>query len=166
MRQNTYMQKTILIYSIKTLLVAVLSIINLGCLTSYTPMRIEGTAMLPNFEDGERMIVDKNFSEIKRGEVITFHYPKNKAKLYFKRVIGLPNETVSIVEGKVLINDKPLNEPYLDQSYNQTKGNFQPSKVPEKSYFVLGDNRDNSSDSRYWGTVSEDLIVGKHYLTY
>jgi signal peptidase I len=160
------MQIRILNYLVKTLLIVLISMTNLSCLNSLTPMKIEGTAMLPNFKDGERVLVQKNFGEIKRGEIIFFHYPKNITKQYFKRVIGLPNETISIVEGNVFINDKPLDEPYLDQTYNQSKGNLQPTKIPEKSYFVLGDNRDNSSDSRSWGTVKEELIVGKHYLTY
>lgn len=129
-------------------------------------MRIEGKGMLPNFKDGDRVLVEKNGGEIKRGDIIFFHYPKDTTKLYFKRVVGLPNETVAIFKGKVAINDKELDEPYLDQTYNQSKTNLPPIKVPNQSYFVLGDNRDNSSDSRYWGTVKKELIVGKHYITY
>jgi len=129
-------------------------------------MRIEGTAMLPSFKDGDRVLIEKSISEIKRGDVIFFQYPKDTTKLFFKRVVGLPNETVSILKGKVFINDKELEESYLDQIYNQSKTNLPPIKVPDQSYFVLGDNRDNSSDSRYWGTVKKELIVGRHYLSY
>lgn len=129
-------------------------------------MKIDGTAMLPNYKNGDRVLVQKNFSEIKRGEVISFQHLKNIAKLYFKRTISFPNESVSIVEGQVFINDKPLDKPYLDQIYNQSKSNFQPTKIPDKSCLVLGDNRDNYSDSRFWETVKEDLIVGKFYFAY
>lgn len=148
------------------LLSALISIVNLGCSKSCSPAKIEGTAMLPSLKDGDRVLVENNINEIKRGEIIFFHYPKDTTRLYFKRVVGLPNETVSILNGKVSINDKELNEPYLDQTYNQAKSSLPPIKVPARSYFVLGDNRDNSSDSRYWGTVQEELIIGRYYLTY
>ena len=148
------------------LIIVVASIVNLGCSKSYIPAKIEGTAMLPSLKDGDKVLVEENVSEIKRGEVIFFHYPKDTTRLYFKRVVGLPNETISILNGKVFINDLELDEPYLDQTYNQAKSNRPPIKVPARSYFVLGDNRDNSSDSRYWGTVKEELIVGRYYFTY
>ena len=143
-----------------------ISVIFFGCSKSYVPMRIEGTAMLPSFKDGDRVLVEENANEIKRGDIIFFQYPKNTTKLYFKRVVGLPNETVSILNGKVVINDKEIDEPYLDQTYNQAKSNLPPIRVPDQRYFVLGDNRDNSSDSRYWGTVKKELIVGRYYSTY
>lgn len=147
-------------------IVIMISIISFGCSNAYTPMKIEGKAMLPSFEDGDRVLVEKNVSEIKRGDVIFFHYPKDTTRLYFKRVVGLPNETVSILKGRVSIDDKELEEPYLDQTYNQAESNLPPIKVSEQNYFVLGDNRDNSSDSRYWGTVKAELIVGRYYWTY
>jgi len=146
--------------------VILISIISFGCSKSYVPMKIEGTAMFPNFKDGERIFVEENVTEMKRGDVIFFKYPKDTTRLYFKRVIGLPNETVSIINGKVSVEGKELDEPYVDQTYNQSKNNSPPIKIPDRSYFVLGDNRDNSSDSRSWGTVKEELIIGRHYLTY
>ena len=122
--------------------------------------------MLPNFKDGERAIVDKNLGELNRSDVITFFYPKDTSKQYFKRIIGLPNERVEIREGKVFINGKEIEEPYLDQSYNQTKMSHPARLIPENHYYVLGDNRDNSSDSRYWGALPRELIIGKIYLKY
>ena len=130
------------------------------------PVRVEGVAMLPSFNDGDRVLMDKNFGELKRGEIIAFLYPKDRSKWYFKRIIGLPGETVEIEEGKVFINGQMLDEPYVDAGHNQYKANFPPKKVPEYQYFVMGDNRDNSSDSRYWGTVDKELITGKYYMTY
>ena len=98
--------------------------------------------------------------------MITFLYPKDRSKWYFKRIIGLPGETVEIRQGMIYIDGKFLNEPYVDEFYNQAKSNFPPRKVSDYQYFILGDNRDNSSDSRYWGTVDKELIQGKYYMTY
>jgi len=122
--------------------------------------------MMPAFNDGDKVLMDKNIGELKRGDVITFLYPKDRTKWYLKRIIGLPGETVEIREGKVYINGQVLDEPYVDETFNQMKANFPPKKVAEYNYFVMGDNRDNSSDSRYWGTVDKDLIKGKYYMIY
>jgi signal peptidase I len=130
------------------------------------PVRVEGTAMLPTLKDGDRVLMDENIGELKRGDIVTFLYPKDTSKTYLKRIIGLPGETVEIRRGRVFINGQPLDEPYLDESYNKTKASFAPQAVAANSYFVVGDNRDNSSDSRYWGSVPTDLIKGKYYMTY
>jgi signal peptidase I len=130
------------------------------------PLRVEGVAMMPAFNDGDKLLMDRNFGELKRGDVIIFLYPKDRTKSYIKRIIGLPGETVEIREGKVYINDQILEEPYIDKIYDQGQANFPPRRVPEYQYFVMGDNRDNSSDSRYWGTVDQELIKGKYYMTY
>jgi signal peptidase I len=130
------------------------------------PVRVEGTAMMPTFHDGDRILMDENIGELKRGDVVSFLYPKDTSKWYIKRVIGLPGETVEIRVGKIYINGQILDEPYLDESYNQAKSSFAPRPVAENNYFVIGDNRDNSSDSRYWGTVPRELIKGKYYMTY
>jgi signal peptidase I len=111
-------------------------------------------------------LVDKNLGELKRGDLITFLFPKDRSKWYFKRIIGLPGETIEIRAGKVFINGQMLDEPYVDEAYNKTKASFTPKKIEEYQYFVMGDNRDNSSDSRYWGTVDEKLITGKYTMTY
>jgi signal peptidase I len=133
---------------------------------SFQPVAVEGTAMKPAFNDGDKIFIDKNLGELKRGDVITFLFPMDRSKWYFKRIIGLPGETVEIREGKVYINAQILEEPYIDESFNQAKSDIPPRKVPEYQYFVMGDNRDNSSDSRYWGTVDKELITGKYYITY
>lgn len=136
---------------------------NLACVK---PVKIEGSAMLPNYKNGERYLIETSIETIKRGDVITFLYPKDQTKWYIKRVIGLPNETIEIKNGKVLINGNELNEPYLDQNYNQMMPNFALVKIPADHYFAMGDNRDNSADSRIWGTVSKDLIQGKLWYKY
>jgi signal peptidase I len=130
------------------------------------PVVVEGSAMLPTFKNGDRILTDENIGELKRGDVITFLYPKDTSKWYLKRVVGLPGETVEIRSGKVYINGRVLDEPYLDESYDKAKSSIPPRPVPENSYFVIGDNRDNSSDSRYWGSVPRELVKGKYYMIY
>ena len=128
----------------------------------FEPFFVDGDSMEINFQDRDYLIIDK-FSYITgspgRGEVIIFKYPVNPSKKYIKRVIGLPGETVKISGGKVYINEDRLDESeYLDNTY--TSGNLI-MELSEKEYFVMGDNRNNSSDSRAWGSVPEDNILGK-----
>jgi signal peptidase I len=150
----------------KHLLIALIiffALLNCSCLK---PVVVEGTAMNPNLKDGDRIFLKTNIRELERGEIISFLYPKDKSKWYIKRVIGLPGEKIEIIQGEVYINNKKLEEKYLDESYNLDKRDFAPRIVPEGQYYVLGDNRDNSSDSRAWGTVPKDLIQGRYYATY
>ena len=139
------------------------------------PVVVEGTSMLPELHDGERLLVNKlvyykfksvSWGHIERGDIVVFWYPKEPDKSYVKRVIGLPGETVEVREGKVLINGKELDEEYLDAEHNQSLPSFQPKRVDDHFYFVMGDNRDNSSDSRYWGLVPEKYIYGKAFFRY
>lgn len=130
------------------------------------PVRIEGNAMLPNFSDGDKVLMDRNIGELKRGDVVMFLYPKDQSKFYIKRIVGLPGESIEIRDGKTFINGEILNETYIDDNYNQSKQTFPPREIEAKHYFVIGDNRDNSSDSRYWGTVDIKLVKGKYYTTY
>ena len=122
--------------------------------------------MKPGFNSGDRIFIDKDVGALQRGEVITFLYPKDTSKWYIERIVGLPGETIEIKSGKVYVNGQILDEPYVDQTYNQMNSSFPPKTIPENHYFVLGDNRDNSSDSRSWGTVDKSLITGKYYMTY
>lgn len=139
------------------------------------PVVVEGTSMLPTLHEGERLIVDKliyykiesfSWGHLERGDVVVFWYPKNPEKSYVKRVIGLPGDTVEIRNGVVYINDEAMNELYLDSNYNQAGGNLERRKVDDHYYFVMGDNRDNSSDSRVWGLVPEKYIYGKVFFRY
>lgn len=139
------------------------------------PVVVEGTSMLPQLHDGERLLVNKlvyykfksvSWGHIERGDVIVFWYPNDPEKSYVKRVIGLPGETVEVRQGKILIDGNELNEPYLETEHNQTLPSFPPKKVNEHFYYVMGDNRDNSSDSRYWGLVPEKYIYGKAFFRY
>lgn len=134
------------------------------------PVKVEGTSMLPRLHDGERIFVNKlvyyKLPPLERGDIVVFWYPEDPAKSYIKRVIGMPGEMVEIRAGRILINNRELEEPYLDPQLNRNRNNQQPLLVKEHYYFVMGDNRDNSSDSRYWGLVPEKYIYGKALLRY
>jgi signal peptidase I len=139
------------------------------------PVVVEGTSMLPNLHEGERLIVDKliyykfkSFSagHIERGDVVVFWYPVNPDQSFVKRVIGLPGETVEIRKGKVFVAGKQISEPYLDSANNSSLGDLNLTEGKSGHYFVMGDNRDNSSDSRVWGLVPEKYIYGKVFFRY
>lgn len=137
------------------------------------PHKIRGSSMEPNYHDSEYLLTDKltyRFKEPERGDVVVFTPPVAPDEEYIKRIIGLPGETISIKDGKYFINGQKLIENYIpDDIY--TKGNMflQNDKdvvVPENSYFLSGDNREASSDSRYWGFVTKDKITGKAWFIY
>jgi signal peptidase I len=139
------------------------------------PVVVEGTSMLPELHDGERLLVNKlvyyrirsvSWGHIERGDIVVFWYPKEPDKSYVKRVIGLPGEMVEVRNGKVYIDGAELNEQYLDSEHNQSLPSFPAKRVEDHHYFVMGDNRDNSSDSRYWGLVPEKYIYGKAFFRY
>jgi signal peptidase I len=138
------------------------------------PVKVEGTSMLPRLHDGERIFVNKLIyydeyrwaPKIERGDIVVFWYPKDPSKSYIKRVIGLPGEIVEVREGTVFINGAVLEEKYLDPSENSSSASQGPLQVNPNYYFVMGDNRDNSSDSRSWGQVPKKYIYGKALLRY
>ena len=139
------------------------------------PVVVEGTSMLPQLNDGERLLVNKlvyykiqgvSWGHLERGDIVVFWFPKEPDKSYVKRIIGLPGEVVEGRNGKVFIDGQPLNEDYLDTEHNLSLPTFHSTKVEEHHYFVMGDNRDNSSDSRYWGLVPEKYICGKAFFRY
>lgn len=132
------------------------------------PVKVEGTSMQPHLSDQERIFVNKfiyHFSEVSRGDIVVFWYPKDETKSLIKRIIGLPGESIEIRSGIVLVNGEPLGEPYLEQSFVDFRS-FGPVLVPDKNYFVLGDHRDSSNDSRNWGVVPANKIFGKAILRY
>jgi signal peptidase I len=146
-------------------IICIVAVLLISCAVP-VPVRVEGTAMLPAFKDGDKIIMAEGSGEIARGDVIMFHYPMDETRLHFKRVIALPGERIEIREGKTMINGLPIEEPYLDQTYNQQPRNFPEVTIAADNYFVMGDNRDNSSDSRSWGTVRKELVTGKYFTTY
>ena len=138
------------------------------------PVKVEGTSMLPRLHDGERIFVNKLIyydeyrwaPRIERGDIVVFWFPDDPSKSYIKRVVGLPGETVEVREGNVLINGSMLEEKYLDPKENLSTRSQTPVYVKPNYYFVMGDNRDNSSDSRSWGLVPKKYIYGKALLRY
>lgn len=137
------------------------------------PHKVSGSSMVPNFHDGDYLITNKlatNFSEPARGEVIILKNPRDINKVFIKRVIGLPKDKLMISGGKIYINDKIIGEPYLPADTIIKGGSYLKEAVtiivPEGQYFVMGDNREGSSDSREWGPVQKDLIIGQAYLRY
>ena len=150
------------------LIIFILLLISAACqaVVPVQPVKVEGTAMLPALKDGDRVIIDRQFDKIERGDIIIFLFPRDQTRSYLKRVIGLPHETVEIREGQIFVNGRVLDEPYVDPRFNQSARSLQPIKLPEDNYFVVGDNRDNSSDSRFWGPVERKLIYGKYIKTY
>ncbi|HMD75969.1 MAG TPA: signal peptidase I [Terracidiphilus sp.] len=134
----------------------------------YQPVRVEGTSMLPRLEDRDRLFINKfvyRISSIERGDVVVFHYPRDPEKSYIKRVIALPGDRLRIDHGTVWLNGKRLIEKYVPEEYRDTRS-MPEIVVPEESYFVMGDHRSISSDSREFGLVDRSLIYGKAAFVY
>ncbi len=136
----------------------------------YRPVKVEGTSMMPTLNDEERIFINQftyrfGTSDISRGDTIVFWYPWDRSKSYIKRVIGIPGDTVEMDDGKVYINRRLLPEPYLPEEYRDTSS-MERKVVPPGEYFVLGDHRASSNDSRVWGTVPRSLIFGKAVFAY
>jgi signal peptidase I len=132
------------------------------------PVKVEGTSMQPHLVDQERIFVSRfiyRFADIRRGDVVVFWYPKDRSKSFIKRVMGVPGDEVEIRKGIVYINDSRMHEPYLSPEYRDF-GSFKKVVVPAGQYFVLGDHRNSSNDSRSWGFVSQELIYGKAVFGY
>src|ERR1017187_7319869 len=134
----------------------------------YQPVRVEGTSMLPRLEDRDRLFINKfvyHVSAIERGDVVVFHYPRDPEKSYIKRVIALPGDRLRIDRGRVWRNGKPQREGYVPEQFRDSKS-LAEIVVPEDSYFMMGDHRSISSDSREFGPVDRDLIYGKAVFVY
>ncbi len=137
------------------------------------PHKVSGRSMVPNFQDGDYIITNKlsaRTADFKRGEVVILKNPRNTDQVFIKRVIGLPSERISLLNGKVYINGSPIVEPYLPPK-TQTPGESyltdgEEVLIPENQYFVIGDNRAGSSDSREWGPISTELVIGSALLRY
>lgn len=132
----------------------------------FQAVRVEGLAMEPALKNGDRVLVDGNLSRLERGDIIVFHYPADPSKSYIKRIVGLPGELIEVREGKVLINGVLLAEPYVMPESNRVRSSRQGIRIPDDSYFVAGDNRDNSNDSRMWGPLQRKFIYGKFVRKY
>jgi signal peptidase I len=136
----------------------------------YQPVQVEGNSMEPTLIDQERIFINKftyrfGIEKIERGDMVVFWFPGDPNKSYIKRVIGVPGDVVAIVRGAVYVNEKRLEEPYVPAEYRDEKSRL-PEKVRPDHYFVLGDHRTSSNDSRAWGTVHRSYIYGKAVFVY
>jgi signal peptidase I len=134
----------------------------------YQPVKVEGTSMAPLLSDQERIFINKfvyRFEAIHRGDVVVFWYPLDRSKSFIKRVIALPGETVTIRQGVVTVNGVVVPEPYVPPQYEDVS-DFGPTRVPADSYFVMGDHRISSNDSRVFGPVPSQFIYGRAVFAY
>ncbi len=136
----------------------------------YQPVRVEGTSMLPRLEDRDRLFINKfvyHISAIERGDVVVFRHPASydPQRSYIKRVIALPGDTLSIDHGRVYVNGKLLHEPYVPLEYRDDQSVAE-MIIPAGSYYMMGDHRSISQDSRYFGPVDRSLIYGKAVFVY
>jgi signal peptidase I len=134
----------------------------------YQPVKVEGTSMNPLLSDQERIFINKfiyRFEPIERGDVVVFWYPLDRSKSFIKRVVGLPGETVEIRMGRVYINGEDLTDQFVPSTYLDGS-NYTPRKIPDSEYFVMGDHRDSSNDSRVFGPVQRQFIYGKAVFAY
>lgn len=173
MPSNTNFLKSAFKFSWDIIKVAVVALVLAGLIRYFLvqPFFVEGASMEPNFESGEYLLIDElsyYFKPIGRGQVVVFHYPLDTSKYYIKRIIGLPGETVEIKNGKVVVySDKYPNGFALDENYLPkdliTDGQIK-KRLSNNEYFVLGDNRSVSSDSRRWGALPKNDIVGRVWV--
>ena len=136
----------------------------------YQPVKVEGTSMMPSLEDQERIFINKfvyrlGLGSVERGDTVVFWYPADPTKSYIKRVIGIPGDLVAISGGVVSVNGTPLEEPYVPDLFRDSNS-YPPMRVPNGHYFVLGDHRSSSNDSRNWGPVPREAIYGKAVFAY
>src|SRR5947207_13226533 len=134
----------------------------------YQPVKVEGTSMMPSLDDQERIFVNKyvyRLEPIQRGDIIVFRYPRDPSKSFIKRVIALAGDSIRIEGGEVFVNSEPLEEDYVPRAYAEERS-YPEMVVPDTGYFVLGDHRTMSNDSRDFGPVASAYIYGKAVFGY
>jgi len=148
-----------------SVLIAVVSIVFI-----YQPVKVEGTSMMPGLTDQERIFINKftyrfGLGSIERGDTVVFEFPGDTSKSYIKRVIGLPGDRIRIDRGQVYVNSQAIEEDYVEPDYRDDVSKSEIVVEPDR-YYVLGDHRNSSSDSRVWGTVERKFIYGKAVFCY
>ncbi|MGD0133196.1 MAG: signal peptidase I [Bryobacteraceae bacterium] len=136
----------------------------------YQPVKVEGTSMMPTLDDQERIFINKfvyrfHFGNIDRGDTVVFWFPGDPTKSYIKRVIGMPGDRVEVDQGKVMVNGQALVENYVPPEFRD-QSSMSERVIPEDEFFVLGDHRSSSNDSRAWGMVPRRYIYGKAVFIY
>jgi signal peptidase I len=148
--------------------VTVVVVLGVSCalISPVLPVKVVGDTMKPALNDGDKIIIERNPKTLNRGDIVVFLYPHDPERSYIKRIVGLPHETIDIREGKVFINGQLLPEPYVAPELDQSRRSLEAVTLEADSYFVIGDNRDNSSDSRFWGPLKRNFIYGKYLRKY
>ena len=134
----------------------------------YQPVKVEGTSMMPTLDDQERIFINKmvyRFEGINRGDTVVFWFPGDPTKSYIKRIIGMPGDRVEVQNGTVVVNGEALLESYVPPEFRD-ESSMPERVVPQDEYFVLGDHRSSSNDSRAWGMVPRRYIYGKAVFVY
>jgi signal peptidase I len=136
----------------------------------YQPVKVEGTSMMPTLTNEERIFINKfiyhyGLGNIERGDMVVFWYPLDTSKSYIKRIIGVPGDVIKIDSGQVSVNGNVLEEDYVPEEYRD-RVSWGPERVPPDRFFVLGDHRNSSNDSRAWGFVDRKYIYGKAVFVY
>lgn len=162
--QPTSRARNVLLETLETLALALLLFLAINFVSAR--IRVDGSSMVPSFHDGDYVIVNRlayRLGEIQRGDVVVFPYPLNPEEDFIKRVIGLPGDRVSVSGGQVYLNGTAIEEDYIDEPI---RADVAEVIVPEGNVFVMGDNRNDSDDSRRWGPLSIDVIIGKAVFRY
>jgi len=158
--------KPVMIEVLESILIAVVLAVLIRVFV-LAPFFIPSGSMIPTLLEGDRIIVSKityRFTEPQRGDIVVFKYPKDTSKDYVKRLIGLSGETVALKNNQLYINGQAMPESYLPAGVHFS--DYGPEQVPEGEYFMLGDNRQNSEDSRYWGSMPRKNVIGKALFIY
>lgn len=148
---------------IQTVLIAVLLFLGVNAVTAR--IRVDGNSMEPSLHDGEFVVVNRlayRVGQPERGDIVVFHPPFDPQRRFIKRIIGLPGDMIQVLDGTVYVNGEALREPYILAMSNKS-GEW---RVGEEEIFVLGDNRNNSDDSRNWGSVAREEVIGKAVVVY
>ncbi len=161
---KTYPKKESFFDLIKFALIAIIIVVPLRVYVA-KPFIVSGQSMQPTFENGEYLIIDQvtyKIEEPMRGDVVVFRYPNDLSKFYIKRIVGLPNEIITLSDGKLFVTDQDGLETSIEEPYIaiQSHENFRQT-LNEGQFFVMGDNRPASHDSRFWGPLNEKLIIGR-----
>lgn len=172
MEDTSKLIKTIFADFIEILIIGI-AVFALGWIFLAEPLEVTGESMEPTLHDKEQIIVEKlsmNFGELERGDIVVFNSPENPDILIIKRLIGLPGDTVMLEDGKVYLNGNMLEETYI-RNGTETKGKTKlkegvEAKIPNDTVFVLGDNRTNSTDSREFGPVKTEDVIGRAFMVY
>lgn len=167
-RLGGYLRKHRLMKSTRLILAIFVLSATAGCFAALPvqPLKVVGTAMAPALNDGDKIVVERNPAQLSRGDIVIFYFPEDPTQTSIKRIVGLPGETVEIRELQVLINGRVIEEPYVDPENNYNFENIASVKVPGDSYYVIGDNRHESSDSRIWGPLQRKFIFAKYIGRY